>query len=77
MSHHSRLSRLGRLRCLGPSEMPLAGSDPEGPVEIQLSLRLSWLHRLWTFESGVSRYHPEGPPGEMRKRLFINYCTIA
>jgi hypothetical protein len=25
----------------GPAEMPGAGRDPEGPVEIQLSLRLS------------------------------------
>jgi hypothetical protein len=46
MAQHDILIRsrpviLGGSGGQGPDEMPGAGRDPEGPVEIQLSLRLS------------------------------------
>ena len=53
----------GRLRCLGPGER-----DPEGPVEIQLSLRVSQpiTNRLHYSHSDFNRTTKQniGPPAD-------------
>jgi hypothetical protein len=60
----------------GPAEMPGAGWDPEGPVEIQLSLRLSVsqpiTNRLHYSHSDFNKTTKQkiGPPADIRIQSY-------